>query len=413
MAYKAGSFYFPTSGGSVSIDIGIQPQALIFFGGNQATEDIFLSGGVPGVFYGQVWLDQASGLIDQQASTNTSAATGFQPRAIHQFAGGLTVDYSGTVTAFTSNGFTLNVITPASGARLVHYLAIGEFDGCEGSTMASTSNATYDFLNLGYRPLTALSFHHWPNGADRDVGATGNWVFTMGVRNFPEDLAIPRNSAQAIMARIATQLGGVGWTDQFTDFIGATITLTIRPGLVGTILQADDKALPFPNADSEGIRFNLNGYPTRHSGLWWTGEASCHSVQTPNLGQQYIITPRDNVTEPEAALFFGTMGYTQTAGTNPQVLYMHGVMTDEYQGCVAYSAGIGEDMSGVPGFFQSQQFCYVDNLRTPGVRVASGEFLGGELVLTGEAENSPLYGNSFVNIYGPEVDHQQFFRRIQ
>lgn len=411
--YKAGHFYMPTSGGSFSVDCGVEPQAVIFFGGNVATEDSFVSGGTPGVFYGMAWRDQATNAIDQQASTNTSAATGFQPLAIHMFTGTASVDYEASVTSFNSNGFTINVINPASASRLVHYLVLTEFEGCEGSTMASTSNATYTFSNLGYRPLTALSFHHWPNGADRDVAANNNWVFSMGCRNFPEDLNIDRNSAQSIMARVQTQLGGVGWTDQFKDFIGETITLTIRPGSVGTILQADDKSAPRPNPDSEGIFWELNGYPTRHSGLWWSGEGSCHDAVTPNLAAQTIITARDNVPEIEAALFFGTMGYTNTAGTNPQVLYMHGVITADYQGCVGYSSGIGSGMSGTPGFFQSKQYCYVDNLRSPGPRVASGELVGNQLILTGEIEDSAFVGRSFVNLYAPEIAHQQFFRRIQ
>jgi hypothetical protein len=416
MAYKAGGFYFPTSGGSFSVS-GIvpgKPQGLILFGGNQSTEEAFVSGGTPGVFYGQAWLDQATGLIDQQASSNTSGATAFNPDAIYMLGAGTALQYRGQVTSFNDDGFTINVLTPAPGPRWIHYLALYDFEGCEGSTMFSTSNAVWDFLSLGYIPQTALSFHHWPNGADRDVLAANNWVHSMGVQNFPADLAFDVNGAQAIIARIQTQLGGVGWTDQFATLFDNTITLTIRPGSVGTILQADDKAYNYPARGDEGIRFALNGYPTRHSGMWWTGDASAHSITVPDLGQQGIITARDYIDEIEAALIFGTMGYTNTGGGNPQVLYVHGVIDQDYQGCVGFSSGIGASMSGTPGFFQSKEMCYVENLRSPGVRAASGELVGNQLVLTGEIEDeaSPVAQGSYVNLYGPDLLQSQFFRVV-
>lgn len=411
MPYKATSFYFPTSGGSHDIELGVEPQALIFFGGNVAAEDAFVSGGNPGVFFGMAWRDQGSGAIDQQASTNIAFATGFQPRAIHQFLTGTTVDYEAVVTSFNPTGFTLSVTNPAGASRLIHVLALYEFDGCEGSTMASTSNAVYDFLNLGYRPFTSLAFHHWPSGADRDVAAANAYVFSMGVRNFPEDTDFDPNSAQAIFMRITTQLGAVGWTDAFRDFIGETITLTVRPGLVGSILQADDKAAPHPARDSEGIRFSLNGYPTRHSGLWWSGDGSAHDVSVPDLGQQSVVTARPYLDEVEAALFFGVMGYGDATGSNPAVLYTHGVLTEDYQGCVAFSTGLGKDMSGTPGFFQSKELCFVENIRSPGVRAASGEINGNQIILTGEIEDepAPVKAGSYVNLYGPSVDEPSMY----
>ena len=410
MAYKAGGFYMPTSPGPFVVDgLGFRPQALVFFGGNRSEEEVFVSGGSPGAFFGLVWLDQATGLIDQQSTCNIAFATGFQPEAIHIFSSGTTFDYRAVCTSLDADGFTLNVTNGADGSRWVHYLAIGDFDGCEGSTMASLSNATYDFLGLGYRPLTALSFHHWPSGAVRTLATTAGYVFSMGVRNFNKevaDLGDITSAAQAIVMRITTQLGPVGWTDYFNGFFDTTITLSVRPGLVGTILQADDKAFPYPARTSEGIRWQLNGYPTRHSGIWWDGEGSAHFVSVPEVGAENVYTARANIQDIEAALFFGSNGYERTEGSSPQVAYNYGVLTDDYQGCVAFDTGLGvEGPTGIPAFFQSKEMCHVGSVRTPGARAASGEIQGNQIVLTGEVADNIQWGSNFVQMYGRSIPH--------
>jgi hypothetical protein len=392
----------------------------MFFGGNQATEDALVSGGNPGIFFGMAWTDHATELIDQQSLSNIAFGSNFKPKAIScAGAAGGTIDYQGTVS-FDSDGFTVTVNTSAPGSRLIHYLMWGDFAGSHGSSIFSNDTAVYDFA-LDYRPQTGIGFHHWITGAARDGSHNEGIYYSMGVGNWPTDL-IPapyghQSNALSMMMRTFSQLGAIGYTQQFLNFLLPStvvpVSLTVRPWIAGSILTADDKLHPYPNLDSEAIRASLHGYPTRHSMAWWAGEGSAHLVSTPALGAEGTYTARPNVTEVEAALFFGTTGYGSEQILGPNAAYTFGVLTPDYQGCVGMDTGAGNaPATGTPGFFQSKTLCYVENIRSPGVRAASGEIIDNQVILTGEIQDAPNPGTSMLQLYGPgePLDNPGFFR---
>lgn len=414
--YKAGSFYFPTGGGAFSVNLGFEPQGVAFFGGNQDAEDVSVVGGTPGVFFGMMWRDYLTNNVDYQSQANTTHGVRWQSAPITCLSVGSTVDYEAATGSLDALGFTINVTTPAPGFRLIHYLAWGEFEGAHGASLGATSPTTFD-LALPYRPFTGLMFQMFASGASRDSSNASSNYFSMGVGNFPEDEDLTdtiNNNAMGITFRTQTSMGQIGYTQHTTNFFDTGITQSVHSGVAGTFLTDIDHFEPAPPHNVNGARVRLFGVHSRASIAFWTGEGSSHNCNLPNFGNTAVITARENVQEIEAALFFGPNGYGEEQQLTPHVAYHYGVLTEDYQGCVAFDTGVGgSPATGTPSFFQSKQYCVADDIRSGGLRVASGELQGEDLVLTGEFSSNPGLGSSLVQLYGPEVDHQQFFRIIQ
>lgn len=417
MAYKAGGFYMPTSPGPFVVDgLGFTPQGVMFMGGNQAAEDVVLSPSNAGAFFGMAWRDVLTDAIDQQALfSGAPTMFNFRPSAITCAASsGSVQDYRADIVSFDGDGFTLNVTTPAPGARPIHYLAWGEFEGAHGTGDGVSFDNAHLTFNLPYRPGVGLMYHFWPTGGVRDrIGNGGNY-FSMGVGNWPRELLTPsphgpvtHGGASAI--RVFSQLGAVGYTQQLSGAFGDSATsLTIRPWVAGSYLTAIDHLAPQPNWDSGdpddgyGIQIDMWGYTTRHAVVWWTGEGSLRSAEVPDQGVTTVHTATPNLQEVEAVLFFGTTGYGTEQQLGPPCAYHFGVLTNDYQGCVMYDLGVGTGggQDGTPRYFQSSQYCYAANMYA-GIRTASGEISGNQVLLTGEIEDSPDPRPAiFMNMYG-------------
>lgn len=396
-AFVAGSFEFPTGGGTHTVIDGLlfEPQGCLLFGSNQETEDTVLSGGNPGVFIGLVWRDVDSGLIDYQAQSNTTFGVTWSPVPILMLTSGTTVEYAASSAAFTDNGLTITVSTAAPGTRRIHYLVWGGFDGAEGKNMQAPGNQpdVFDFLNLGYRPMSMLSFAMFASGATRTGSNGGSNYLTVGVANFPgegdeydesSEVDAANNNAGAITFRTFTQMGSVGYTQGWGNPLNTHIHPSVHSGLVGTFLTDFDHAHPYPDFTSEGLRMSLWGFPNVASMVWWSTEGHTQSVESPEVGVTVVHQAASYIDGIEACFFFGATGYGSEQQLTPNLGYMLGVLTQDYQAVVAWDAGIGgAPADGTPYFFQSRECCFAESLHGGGVRASSGEIFGDELHLTG------------------------------
>lgn len=405
--FKAGSFAFPTSTGGFSVTgLEFEPQGIIFFGGNQSTEDTLLTPTAPGVFFGMAWRDVDSGLVDFQSQANTTFGVSWASQPITCLSTGVTIEYQASAVTFDADGFTLTVSTAAPAARLVHYLAWGDFDGAEGKSFGGTSiGDVFDVTSLGYRPLSSLMFSMFSTSASRDSNANGAVYFTMGTGNFPRDNTsfVNSNNATALTMHAGLSLSD-GLTVQYLQQSIDAITASVHGGILGFWQDDIDHLQPNPNFDSDALRLTLFGSPNRAQLVWWNCEGSVHQANTPEVAATSTITARPYISEIQAALFFGTTGYSSLAQDHGSVhtAYVYGVLTEDYQGVVAFDTGAGgTPADGTPAFFQSQNACFADSLApSTGIRVASGVIDGNDVILTGEIASNSTIGPSFVQLWG-------------
>jgi hypothetical protein len=416
MPYAAG--WFDMSDPPSFVETPFEPQGIFFFGGNQSTEDALIEVTNAGAFFGSAWRDVETEAIDQQA--NASAAPmqyHFYPAAISiGSTSGAVVDYRATVSSMEEGGFGLSIVTAASAYRPVHWLAYGDFQEAGPSAHGTASLVSFDqatlTFELDYQPWTGLMYHFWPLGGGRDIQGDGGNFHSMGTNNFPGPgqriggILGPNTRCGNGAIRVFSQLGAVGFTSQWFDHFGESATSpTIRPWVAGTYLEAIDSLSPYPDwetgGEAHGIYMHASGYTTRHVVHFWTSEGCVSYAGVPDLGEEQVYAATENIEEVEAALFFGSVGYTSAELLNPNCAYMFGVLTPEHQGCVAYDLGIGElPATGVASFFQSRQYCNVLNLHS-GVRAASGVIDGTDIILTGEVEDSsPSHGANFMQRWG-------------
>lgn len=402
--FKAGSFYFPTSTGSFAITgTGFEPQGIIFFGGNQATEDSLLTPSTPAIFFGMTWLDLATGLPDSQALSNIAYGDAFKPDPIVCCGNaGCNIEYRASLVSLDADGFTLNATVAAPGSRLVHYLAWGEQPHSNGTSIAGESNNT---LTLGYHPSTILAFHHWVNANARDMCHPSGVYFSMGVANQSPDLSPPpygrQSNAMVIAMRTFSQLGAIGYnTTWMNPFNGASpaISNSVRPWVAGSILTTFDHAHPTPTLDGTNLFYGATGYPTRDSVAWWDCEGQVRRVNGPTVGDTVTYTAAPHVGDVEAAFFFGNTGYTSEGILDPRPCLTFGVLTPDYQGCVGLDF---RPVSDPPSFFQSKQTCYLGHVFGDDVVAASGVISGRDVTLTGE--RFPAVGSQnggFMQVWG-------------
>ncbi len=410
--FAAGHFYMPTSGGSFAVTgLDIEPQGIIFFGGNQDAEDTLLHPTTPGAFFGMAWRDVDSGAIDYQAQAVTTFGTRWTQKPIACLASPGAIEYEASSVTFDADGFTINVSDPAPGPRLIHYLAWGEFDGAEGKSVGSTGQATYNFNALGYRPLSFLGLSMFSSGATREGNNAAAMYISMGVSNFPEEDTDDWNhNLMALAFRFQTQTAE-GLTAQWVSPLETSITYTVASGAVGVWQDNWDHVEPYPTFESEAIRLRTFGHPNRFQLAWLDCEASGHPVSPPNFGVETVTTVREYINQAQAAFFFGTTGYSSVAELGVNQAWTMGVCTKDalgngYQGCVAFDGGRGDPPAdGTRSFFQSKQACLVNSLSPGGgIRVASGWLDGEDLHLVGEISSNPNIGPVMAQIWGKEAE---------
>lgn len=409
-SFKAGGFAFPTSTGSLEVDTGLgEPiQGIIFFGGNQADEDTLVHPTAPGVFFGMAWHDVDTGLVDFQSQSNTTLGVRWKQVPIHCLSSGVTIEYEASAVTFDATGkFTLTISDAAPALRRVHYLAWSGFGGTAGKSVGnSSSGQVFTFGPLGYRPLSALGFGMFASGSTRAGSANGAAMFTMATADFPTvDTDTNNNNASALMLRARLSLSD-GLTFQEMAQLDTGFTFTVSGGILGFWQDQVDHLNPTPDWDSDTLRLQLFGFGNRHSLVWWDCEGSTHHANTPAVAATDTITAPDYIDQVQAALFFGTTGYSsleQAHGT-VHAAYVYGVLTDDYQGVVAFDTGQGDaPADGTKSFYQSQAACFANSLSPGGgIRVASGEIIGDHVVLTGEIASNSEIGASYVHFWGPQ-----------
>jgi hypothetical protein len=198
----------------------------------------------------------------------------------------------------------------------------------------------------------------------------------------------------------------------FFNFFDASITPGPNPAITGGSLYNDivDHAYPVPNYLGTSIHFQLDTNPARSSAIMLNCEGSSHGVQVPEVGNVNVYTAREYIDEVEAVLFFGNCGHDHLSSLDYGLAYGYGVLTEDYQGCVGFDRQT-HGGGNPPGFFQSKEMCHATSL-VNGVRAASGEIIGNQVHLTGEIASSAPMSSMIMQMWGPDVDIQQFFRVI-
>lgn len=407
--FKAGGFAFPTGGGTLEVDTGLgEPiQGIIFFGGNQTAEDSLLHPSFPGVFFGMAWHDVDTGAVDYQSQSNTTLGVRWAQTPIHCLSSGVTVEYEASSVSFDGTGkFTITVSTSAPALRRIHYLAWSGFDGAEGKSVGNSfSGQTFDFTGLGYRPQSALGFNMFASGSSRAGNANGAAYFSMATADFPlENTAFANNNASALMLRASLGVSD-GLTFQEMQVVDDAWIYTTSGGVLGFWQDQVDHLRPWPDWDSDALRLSLFGFGNRSQLVWWSCQGSTHFANAPDVAATSTITADSYIDEVQAALFFGTTGYSSLAQDHGTVhaAYVYGVLTPDYQGVVAFDTGQGDaPADGTKSFYQSQDACFANSLSPGGgIRVASGEIIGDHVVLTGEIASNSQIGSSFVHLWGP------------
>lgn len=167
MSAYSGSLLTPTSTGSLSVNLGFQPNLIIFFGGQKvdpegtSTEDI-------SPFYGfaaqqvDLSIGQAvSYLYCKGGSAATSSVVGSSEttNCIHTLSAVTPTDlFKASLTSFDSNGFTLNFNAVDASARRVYFIAYA-LDGAlmkVGSFTSPSSATTKAVTGVGFSPQGAI-----------------------------------------------------------------------------------------------------------------------------------------------------------------------------------------------------------------------------------------------------------------
>lgn len=403
MAFEAGHFYF----GSTTVDVGMEPQAVLFFGGNQSAEDTVVNGVNPAVFFGIMYKDLGSG-TDYFAISNGNPGVRWQQKPITCISAGSGTDYEATGT-LTSTGFTISPTISPGGARLIHYLAIGELENCVGQNIGQ-SGGIVD-VALGYRPLSTLLMNMFAGSAAQNGHNGGANFFGMGCANFPDldsvfQVDSNNNNAGAMTFQRGDDVIGSNWV--FSNFFDASITPHPHPETANTYNDAVDHMQPYPTYIDTNARLTLDS-AHRSVSLFLDCNGYIRRVNAPDAAGTNTYNAPAYIDDIEVALFFGPGGYDHLSTLNPDCAYMYGVLTENYQGCVSFNRAINS--ANPTGFFQSKQLCYADSLfGSGGVRTASGEIQGNQVVLTGETTTAIQNHQTLMQIWGPDVPLQQFFR---
>lgn len=404
--YRAGSFYFPTGGGSFSVVTGFQPQGIMFFGTNIAPEDTMIATSFPGIFFGMVWLDYLTGVPDAQCCANSMLhGINVKPDPIVMpDSTGCNADFHAQLGSLDAEGFTLNVVTPAPGSRLVHYLAWGDFDGA-GGTHQGGGLATYP---VPYRPTTGIGFNYRTSGGLRDGCEDGPYnSFYVGGSNWPDEEQPPNHSNRtwgtAGFSRVIT-IGATGFVTSQANVnpqnaFKNAINFTTGDGISAL---AEERGYMWRNAN-EDIETDIGGGPIKFYGQWWTGEGFAEHINLADsvAGESVFGAPFDI----EAAWFAGAIGSNQSGLSTSSRMFL-GVLTEEYQGCVAASR------EGGGWAFQSKELCLVEAFDedTGGILAGSARLAGDTIVSTTEIATSPGTNPTPVAFTYGDVELPQFFR---
>jgi hypothetical protein len=196
----------------------------------------------------------------------------------------------------------------------------------------------------------------------------------------------------------------------FTNFFDTTIAPNIFPAVAaGFFNDGYDHMQPVPTVLDTTARITLNN-AHRSSPLFLACNGYIRHVSCPDASTTVVYTTTDYIDEIEAALFFGPGGHDHfiTSGGGG-CAYMYGVLTEDYQGCVAFDRH--QDSDNVGQFYQSSQRCYADSLFGTGTgRIASGEIVGDEVHLTGEEVTAAFNATTLMQVWSPDAPLQQFFR---
>lgn len=390
MPYAAGTFDFPLSTGDFSVTgLGFQPEMVIMFGGNQATEDTLLTGLTrPGLFLSMCAVDYANpaNLNVQSISiagnaggggttfgyTRTFSTTGGLPVRMQNTTGSAGIDYRASQITFDADGFTLTVSHAAPGNRPIHWWAVNSEDRGLASELALD---TTGFFDTGFQIESFLGMAG-PTSGNAEANTDSDSWLQFGTSHWPNNAVDldTRFSGVTHTGINATGPGGrQGWTEAF-QFSGVNAQRlvfdlgTAGPSLADGYTHAEPTVLFGTEAVISAADTDVHDQTT----VVWTGipgdarqliggatVGDVVSKSTPSWFDRFALVMFSTINGP-----IDVGAGVGSAGT---LRYGLGVLHPDYQGCVA----MGDDGS----FYQSTTKCAA-NCTASGAEAVEGTILG-------------------------------------
>lgn len=218
--WKVGTITVPSSPGTVTVSgLGGRPDAVFFYGTNWLTEDTAVTTTGTAIFRGMCapqWDNQATLLQNAATVSPAGDQSAIADSAIlcHSTAGSATVLYAGSVTAFGSDGFTVDFATGASGGYKVVYVAlmtvsnVGAYRGLSNTISlgwkagACLLHGAYTNSSVPVDSRTDMTMEFY--GGASYPGTTGSW-YGAGLTAF----CFPTSNSQQYIAGIYNDLPSI------------------------------------------------------------------------------------------------------------------------------------------------------------------------------------------------------------
>lgn len=351
--YSAGGFMFPTTTGSYSVTgLGFRPQSVLMFGTNSSTMDSLVAypGGTvyPGLFISLSGLDYLDGTTIRTLCVSIGGASslgsiagawvGQYPVRMSTQTGFSNLEYRADSITFDHDGFTVNVTDAASSDRWIHWFAVGQHN--LGSVMAQPLTGPWSNT---YVPTSALVLGTTAQSAYTDQVYTGEAWLSFGAGSFPVTNSLDWTKALGYSGvLLASAVGRQGLTGDFADFNGQSMHAS------GPILLEDIVSYEPTGAGSTTMSGGTT-FLNYVNAVWWDGNSECDFVSIPAAAATNHIGPPPTFEDTQAVVFLGSNNTNANVSTEHNISYTIGVLTEDYQGCVAFSKA-GE-------IFQSSSVC--------------------------------------------------------
>lgn len=381
-----------------------QTQGVIFFGGNRSEEDTLVTDSNAGLFMGMM-ADSPGGILAQCNSViprQGQRSSGTQPILMQSSFN--TVEYAASPTSLDPDGFTVTFTSvPLSGSRWIHYLAWGDFEASACSRVTqSAATVTVGFaaqcafcvstVSYGGGPgdwirpdLPEYTFATW-GGGKADTGAFTGYAFLATART----AGLYGQGWQVLQE-------GTNWTGMGAFFIGPFLG---QVPLYAYHVPPDQMYLD--NA-ANIVNSSLFAY--------WTGPATSGVFSPSASAGGTVVEPLTYGIElPEAMIVLGCMGREDFGDfLNPDNGMSFGVVTDDYQGCVA--ANMGGNY-----FFQSRTTGFVSQATAAGVNagtiVLNDDYTFTATTTQDDVSPAPLDYVAFGPGEGEEPSRPQIYRWV-
>lgn len=413
MPYAAGSFAFPTSTGDYSVTgLGFEPEMVVLFGGNQATEDTLLTGLTrPGIFLSICAKHYSTpGAINKfciSIAGNTAgggSTVGFSRAAVpvrmqnNVSASG--IDYRASAITFDPDGFTLTVSHAAPANRPIHWWAIAG-----GVASAFANNLAGTFAG-GFEVKSLLGLNGPATGGGAEIQTNSDSWLHFGTSHYPGNAGTldTRYSGTTHTGCLpSSSAGRQGFTEQFQYEGIPGNRLCFDISAVGPAIL-DGYVLVAPNAlhGSSAVISNSGSITDQTIVAWLGAEGIAKALVTPaTVGAMTTVPAPDHFDLFDLVMVSTINGAAAVLGS-AVLRYGLGVLHEDYQGCV---------VMGADGSFYQSRTKMAARCTAAGVQAAEGEIQGptftAETVLGGSID---VTYHAFGRLSAPWLP--QIYRRI-